>query len=424
MGPYIKRVYALITSATAKDTSVVFLGNAISSGLGIVFTILAARYLGPEKWGVAAVIISFIAILVAYGELGLTSGLFKFVSRLWAKGKKLRAKTVKQTIFSMRILSAFFFLLIVVLLSPSISSLIFKVDEPMLAILGAVGLFGFLMIDFQIASMQSRGGWKTSSFFIALTNFFRLVFIFILLAKDKLGLLNVLGVYFGSSVVSFLLSLFWERSHLRLEKDWKEIFRKIVGFSSWMGLNRIVGSTTSRLDVLLLLQLSTALETGILAAARQLANGIPIIVGSFATVIAPRLASYEGPDLKSFYRKTILLSMIIAVGVILGVFIAEPVMSLFGPKYRDSISVFRWLLVALLPFVLSTPAVNVLIYSFGKPKIIALLSVFQLPLVFFGNIFFIPRLGVFGPVLVLGLWNLSTLFVTYSFAWHYFRKQK
>jgi O-antigen/teichoic acid export membrane protein len=97
---------------------------------------------------------------------------------------------------------------------------------------------------------------------------------------------------------------------------------------------------------------------------------------------------------------------------LLGIVVVNPLISLLGPKYTLSAEVLKWLLVGLAPFALSAPAVNALIYSFHKPKIIAILSTVQLPLIILGNIFLIPRLGIYGPVLVIGLWNLSTLIVS------------
>ena len=83
MNKYISDLKDLVFSKTAKDATVVFIGNATSSLLAIVFTIFAARSLGPENWGMVAAVTSLVAILVAFGELGLDAGLLKFVSKLW-----------------------------------------------------------------------------------------------------------------------------------------------------------------------------------------------------------------------------------------------------------------------------------------------------------------------------------------------------
>lgn len=406
-----------------KDTSVIFTGNAVSLAFGTVFTILAARFLGPENWGIVAAVIGFVGILVAFGDLGLSSGLFRFVSRLRSQGKKATARRMQNVIFSLRLVSGLILAAALVLFAPWVSRIVFKVDEPLLAIFGALGLFGSLLIDFQITSFQAKLRWHTAATFITLSNIIRVIFFLALALLSKLTIVSVVVAFFASPLLAFLLSLYWEKPELKLGKRWQEVFREVAGFSSWMGINRVVGATTSRLNTLLLLQLATSFETGIFAAANQLANSIPIFIGSFATVIAPRFASYEGENLKKFFTKAIFLSVIISVGIAFGILLARPVISLFGAQYEASIAVFRGLLLALIPFALATPAVNVLIYSFHKPKVIALLSLVQLPLVFLGNIYLIPRLGVLGPVWVIGAWNLSTLVVAYSFSWYYMTRK-
>jgi O-antigen/teichoic acid export membrane protein len=190
-----------------------------------------------------------------------------------------------------------------------------------------------------------------------------------------------------------------------------------------MGVNRIAGASSSRIDSILLLQFSSAFNAGIVGAARQLANAVLILLSSFATVIAPRFSSYQGINLKKYFKKTILFSILLSLGVCLGIFLVEPITLLFGPKYSQTAGVLSYLLVGLIPFALSAPAVNALIYSFKKPMVIGILSVIQFPLIFLGNWYLIPILGIYAPVLVIGLWNLSTLLVASIFVHFYFKDQ-
>src|SRR3990167_4746598 len=93
------KVKELVLSRTAKDTSIVFAGNAVSFVFGIIFTILAARQIDPADWGIFSATIGTVGILLAVGELGLTSGLFRFVSNLWQRGSREKAQKVLSTIF-------------------------------------------------------------------------------------------------------------------------------------------------------------------------------------------------------------------------------------------------------------------------------------------------------------------------------------
>ncbi len=409
----IKDFKGLILSQTAKDSSVIFLGNGISVVLGIIITILAARHLGPENWGVAAAVLSFIIMLSAIADFGFGSGLFRFVSKYLHQGRKDRANDILQTIFSIRLISAVLIAAILIVFANFISATFFKTNDSYLIIIGGVGLLGLLLLDFQIASFQAKQSFRLAAIFISLTNIVRLGLLLGLIYLSSLTLFNLLLIYFASSLIVFLFSWILSPIVLKISKDWKEDVKEIFLFSGWMGLNRVMGVVGSRVDVLLLLQLGTPVEAGIFAAAKQLSSGVPLIFGSFATVLAPRFASYEGNNLRHFYKKSLLLSIMLAGGLLVGVFLCGPIISLFGDKYTASVLVLQLLLIGLIPFALSTPSVNYLIYSAHKPRIIGLMTLFQLPFIILGNLYFIPKLGVLSPVIIAGLVNLSTLLVTY-----------
>lgn len=414
----------LVFSRTAKETSIMFFGNITSFLFGIIFTVLAARLVNPEGWGIAAAVMGLVVILSSFADLGLTSGLFRFVSKLWNEGKRDKANEMQNFIFTLRLITALLFVLLLSFFPAWISKTFFRVENPYVSLIAALGLLGILLIDFQITTFQSKSRWKLASIFAAITNFLRLVLLLILFKYSLVNLITFLLVFFASPAISFSLSLAWEKPKIFFPKNWKKVLSKVSKFSTWLGLNRIVGATTSRVDALMLLQLATPFQAGIVGIARQLSNAVLILVASFATVIAPRFSSYQGAHLKKYFRKTILFSLILSGGVILGIFLVTPITFLLGPKYQASSAVLKWLLVGLIPFALSAPYVNALIYSFKKPQVVALLSFVQLPLVLLGNLYLIPRFNIFGPVIVLGLWNLSTLVITLAFASHYFSKKK
>ncbi|MBI4058750.1 oligosaccharide flippase family protein [Candidatus Microgenomates bacterium] len=412
----------LLFSKTTKVTSLIFLGNLFASIFGIIFTILVARFLGPESWGIVAAVISFITILVAFGDLGLGASLFRFMSRALSEGEGSKAREILGIIFSLRLIATIFLLVSLFIISPWLAPLVTKTNENLLIVWAAFGIAGSLLIDFQITSLEAKQDWRLAAVFITLTNLLRILGVYIAVSQSYLSISTTVAVFAVSPLSAFFLSLIVNKPALKVSKGWQKIVKDVVPFSSWLAVNRMVSAITSRIDILLLLHLSNPLATGIFAAARQLANGVPIVVGSFATVIAPGFASYQGGVLKESFKKTLWLSIIIALGILTGVFLAPSVMSLFGDKYATAVPVLQWLLVAYIPFALSTATVNILIYAFSKPKIITILSLCQLPLIVLGNIYLIPQFGVYGPVWIIGLWNLSTLVVTGIFTWHYLKK--
>lgn len=418
------RFKGIIGAKITKDTSVVLLGNLISSSLAVVFTILAARALGPENWGIIAAIGSILTILVAFGDLGMTSALFRFVSKEWEKGDKDKAAKTIKAIWNLRLLTVAFFALILLFFAPVLSSFLLKNEDPIFVVFVAIGLIGALFVDFQIAISETRQEWKKAAVFISLTNSLRVLGLFII-GLSNLTLINVAFVFTGASLFAYIVSLFRQKTPIGLLNNWQNIIREVIPFSGLMGINRIISSVASRIDVLLLIQLMGAYEAGIYGAANRLAIGVPLILGSFATVLAPRLASIsDNKELRLFLQRSMGLSVVITVGLILGIFIAPLVVGLFGSAYSGSRVVLQFLLIAFIPAAISVPLVNYIIYSLKKPQIITFLSFVQLAIVVFINYLFIPKIGVYAPAFALGIANLLAMSVTFFVAFVTIRRKQ
>lgn len=413
-----------IFSKTFKDTSVILTGNAVSALLAVVFTIFAARFLGPESWGIVAAVISLVVIVEAVGDLGLGSSLFLFVSKDWNNGDKEKANSTLSTIFLIRVITAFVLLIILIILANILDQIILKANGPLLIILGALTAFAYLLFDFQIMAMQAKHSWVLSAFFNVLANLIRLILVIILFLTNNISVINILLILMLSPFVAFMLSLIYFRVKINFRYNWDDSKAKIVPFSGWLGINRIASSIISRLDIILLLLFLDQYQTGIFAAAKQLAIGVPLVVGSMATAIAPRLASLEKDSLILYFKKAVLLSLLTTAGLAVGIFITPQIVQFFGTKYAASSLVLQLLLVGYIPFVLSMPAINLLIYSLGKPKVIGITALLQLPIIYFCYLLIIPIYGLSGAALVNGLWHFSTMVFAYSFAFYYLKKQK
>ncbi len=389
-----KRLRNLFLSNTFKDTGKIFAGNIFSSFLAICFFVLAARVLGPGNFGIFSSVISLSLIFIAIGDFGLGSALFRFVSAELKDTKK--ASKILEFLFNLRVGSATAFLIILLVFSPLISVITFGEINMFYVFISILNAFFFLIVDFEIQKYQSRKQFKTASIYIVLVNFFRvlgLVFLVLINIKDYK---YFLAIYALSSGVTFCFLYFVEPIQLKLGADWKVKFRDVFHFSGWMGLNKLLSSIGSRIDVILIYRILTPYETGIYSASKQLSFGVPLFVGSFATVIAPRFSSISEKDLYMYLKKTIGLSVLICFGLIFGIIVSPFIIGLFGSEYAHSLAVLRILLFSYIPFVLSTPAVNYIIYALKKPRVIFYITLFDVFVVILGNMFFLPRFGVIG----------------------------
>jgi PST family polysaccharide transporter len=367
----MERLKNILKTKTAKDTSVLFLGNTVASLLAVIFVVLSARYLGPDSWGVVAAIISLVVIAEAVGDLGLGSSLFRFVSKDWAEGRKAEAESTLSTVFAVRLISSSALLLLIAALAPFLSELL-KINSTTYILIAAFSIFGYLLLDFQILAFEAKHKWAAASLFTVIPNALRLLIVIWMVSRGNLSATSVLVAFAVSPVVALVGSFFMSPPKITFKFSHKigQIFR----FSGWLGLNRIAAAGGSRIDAILLLSLLGEYQTGIFSAAKQLSIGVPLIAGSIATVLAPRFASLKGEGLVSYFKKTILLSFGVALLTFMGIFLTPFIVRLLGSEYQPSVSILQWLLVGYVPFVLSIPAVNILIYAYGKSRIIAALS--------------------------------------------------
>jgi len=113
-------------------------------------------------------------------------------------------------------------------------------------------------------------------------------------------------------VTGILLSLHWLRLTIRQPVRW-DIARSLIGFGGWLGLAKVITTVTNRLDIqIVLLYVGTA-TAGIYSVATRLVNFYPIIITSFVSVIATRLASVtDSGQLRIFVRKIIFAQLLLA----------------------------------------------------------------------------------------------------------------
>lgn len=413
------KIFSLIFSSTAKNTGIIFIGNAISSVLGIIFAIIAAFYLSPESWGVVASVRNLIIILIAVADLGLGAALFQYASKVWKENPKIAIEAYKK-IFTLRIISCLLFCIVFLGFSGVLSKWAFGFVDNTLVYLSVLGFGGVLLLDFQVFAAQAKKSWKMASILIALTNIFRVILLLILVFLSRVNQYNVIFVFSISGLIAFILGLISLPYLPSLKFNINKVLQEFGHFSFWMSINKIVSTASSRIDVLFVLQILGAYKAGVYGIASTLAVGVPIIIGSFATILAAKFSAIEDlKELKNYFYKSIGLSVFISILLLVGVFVSPFVISFFGDKYKEATSILQWLFIGLIPFAFATPSVNILIYHFKKPSIIACLSILQLFIIVGINYFYLPTLDIFAPVWALGISNLTTMVITYIFAIKY-----
>lgn len=407
MKRYYEKVKLFAFSGTAKDTAVLFSGNVFSAFWGFLFTLIVARALSIADFGIFSATLNLVIILTSVADLGISSGSLNFISEHLAKGELEKANEYIKASFIIRFFIAIGISSVVLILSPQISTKLLASQDPRLAIWVAI-IPIFLFPDmFFPTILQAKKKFLQSTlmdnaFYVA-----RLVFAFGFYLIGALTMSKAFLAFGVGFVITVIQTIIYLKTDFLASKPTKVEYKKLLGFSGWLAVNRIVSSVSGRLDIQMLATMAGAVATGLYSIPSRLASFILVLGGSFSAVLAPRFAGFGNKESERTYIvKSLLAVLPIVAGIIFWIIIAKPfVLILFGAKYSESVPVFQALAAAQIPFLFTVPSVTAIVYAMKKTVYIGAYSFFQLAAIFLLNYIFIPKYGPIGPTLTFGITN-------------------
>lgn len=415
MRRYYNKAFGLATSSTAKDTYILFVGNILSAFFGFLYTLIVARALTVPEFGVFSAALNLVFIIVGVADLGISGGLVNFVADAISKGKTKKADMFKKSAFQIRIVAVTVVVLLLFLIAPYIGSTLLATDAKSVVYLVAIVSATYLIATLFPFILQAERRFSRSAIIEASLGLVRFA-VAALFLIGGLTLVKALGAFAVASIFGIIVGFVFVGTRFLKVDTKKDIHVKLLKFSGWLGLTRVVGALAGRLDITMLAAIAGAAATGFYSIPSRLSLFVSVLTSSFASVLAPRLASFgDKAKEKSYITKAFLATLPIVAGIIVWIFIAGPfIVTLFGAKYALSVPIFRALLIAMIPFVLTAPSVTAIIYAIKKPIYIGLFSVFQLILIFSLNYILIPRFGPIGPTITLAIVNTLLAIYTWS----------
>jgi O-antigen/teichoic acid export membrane protein len=419
---YIDKVRLMATSSTARDTYVLFFGNLGSAFWGFVFTLIVARALSVSDFGIFSAVLNLVVILSSLSDVGISTGSTNFVASHFGKGDEAKADDYIKASLVVRVLIIIILSVIVFSLAPVISSKLLATNDPSVAVWAGVLTIFIFPVMFSPSILQAKRKFLMStvvdnSFYLA-----RLLFILIFYFFGALTMKESFWAFGVGFLVAGVLTIYSLGTKFLFAKPHEDDYRKLIKFSGWLAVNRIISSVSGRLDIQMLAAMVGAVATGLYSIPSRLASFLIVLAGSYSSVLATRFASFGDSRVERQYlfKSTLALIPIIA-GVILWIIFARPFMEiLFGEKYLPAVPVFQALAAAQIPFLLTVPPVTAIIYAMKKTVYIGTLSFFQLAAIFLLNLFLIPRFGILGPTMTFGVTNtLLALYVWIIVLRHY-----
>lgn len=321
------------------NTAWIMSDKVATMGIGFLVTVLLARYLGPENFGIYSYAVSMTALFAAAGHMGL-SGLV--VREIVTKPKE-RGLTIGTT-FVLKLLGmalGYVLLLIYALVFESAGSLEFAV----LAIAGAVLLFKpFDVIDFWFqAFVQARYITIARLSALLISSAAKVVFVLLgfgvayLVAANMLqALLAAVGLLLLYKLKSALKLSHWSMSWYKA----KELFGQ--GWIVYLG--SIFAVVYLKVDLVMLRWLSGPESVGVYAVAAQLSEAWYFVPTAIVASLFPKLIKLREENEKLFNQRLqqlldVLFMLALVVAVVVALFAGTIIGLFFGLDYSASASV-------------------------------------------------------------------------------------
>lgn len=343
-----------------QDVGILSTSHAAEAVLSLVQAILLARWLGPEKFGVAVLVMSYPSLLFAFLDARSNAATLKFVTDFLKKGETERALAVCKLGYSVDLVVALATFLLTLLTVSWAQTHIVK--QPGTASLMIIYSLGFLPRAFSGTSravLTVLSQFKTLAIVDLITTFLRVVLILtlVLVGWGVSGVIwgSVFGMILSGLVLGILASSLmlktWNASWIRapwthLHEKRKDIFR----FLLFTDLSALTALLVKQADTVLLGYFRLPAEVGYYRLAKSLAGVISLPIGPLQSVSYQRMTRLSNHPLKLWeYTKRLATSVGVPLGVISlgGTFVLSGLaLGLAGESYQPVAFILQLWIVA------------------------------------------------------------------------------
>lgn len=407
-------MYKILKSATLRQSTVTIGGTLINGALGALFYVYLARFLGPADFGLLYIAISVLTLVSDITDLGVGTGLVKFIPSL-IKNDPKKAYSYLKLGLEIKLITSLVILVLGYFIAPLVAVAIFSRSELIIPLQVAfLGVGTALLFNYAVVTLQAFErfvGWSLINIF---SNSFRLIILVVLIYLGSLNLLNGLWLYVLVPLFGFFVTmLFLPTSEILASKGELKLINSFFGYNKWVAIFILIAAISSRLDTFLSAKLLTNQEVGLYSAANQLSSYIPQLVGSLGVVVAPKFSSFTGDkQMFDYFKKLQFLTLGISVALIALLPLAGWLVSIFyGLSYQSMLPAFFVLVLAMIIFLISVPVHNSILYYYGKPEIFTWIAIGHLLVVGILGYILINRFGMMGAaisVLAGNLFNFIT----------------
>ena len=352
----------VIARKFVKDVGVLTVANVIGAALNLGQGIVVARWLGPELYGIAALVMGYISLIYSILDAKSSEASVKYLGRFHALGDRECALAMCKLSYCVDLVIAcliFFFLLV----SAGIAAKHIVHDT---ATAGLIVIYGAALIPRALMAtsngvLVTLGRFPLIAGIEVITTALRMVLVLGLVIAGW----QVAGVIWANALAAIASGLIyvaiawplihrtWGASVVRgrlqaLKGARKEIF----AFFAYSDLNTLIRIVPAQMDALLLGYLRSPTEVGYYKLAKSLSSAVGYVVGPLQSVTYPELArlwalGYRQPLLRKVGRLLLWIGLPLGIAVLVSTALMPVALPLLvGDIYLPAVPAVQLLLIA------------------------------------------------------------------------------
>lgn len=378
--------------------------------LGIVSTVILARLLQPEDFGLVAIAMSFFAMIAAFAKFGFDTALIQNQSA---------DASHYNTAWTLNLVVTFTAGALLCIAAPSISEI--YDDQRLLPVVLCTALLFLItgtqnigVVDFRKhLRFDKEFVFSTTPRFIGFAVTIPLAFLW----GDYWALVvGMITIRLSTTVLSYVMHPFRPRFSLR---RWHELFH----FSKWLLAIHLVDFVNTRAPELIVGKLHSVTAAGFISIAKELP--MAAVVDVVATINRAAFPGYSkisdnAADLKALYEKVMGAIAIYVLPASIGLaFCADPIVPVFlGDKWIASIPLVEIMAIAGLFMALNNNTIYVFLAK-GNPRLPAVVYGTRVAVLVPALLLLTPAYGLVGAALaVLCASIATTLILAYMMVRH------
>jgi O-antigen/teichoic acid export membrane protein len=343
-----------------RDVGVLTIAKCAGASLSFLQGIVVARWLGPELYGTAALVMVPPSLVYAFFDARSAEVIVKYLSEFHARGERTRALAMCQLGYMADLAIASVMFLTVLTTAPWVARSVVRHPEAAgLMVIYAAAYVPHALAGTAYATLAVLGRFPVIAWVDTFLTVLRVALVLGLVLRGW----QVAGVVWGNAVAMTATGLLYGTiAGVLMRRTWgapppqgswhalKGYRREIFGFLAYNDLNALIAMIPKQLDVVLLGYFQSPTEVGYYKLAKRISGVMDYLVRPLQSVAYPELARLWGlGSRQALRRKVWRLAVLLGLPLGLAAVVATPLITswlpvIVGHAYRPAATAVQLLL--------------------------------------------------------------------------------